>query len=179
VSINVVIVRRSFHYDDASAIVRIVEVRIVPAVPHKVAVPGEIRISESQAQPIVGPIERIAISISHGIVGTYSCGRIVGIVGIVIVEIGPAGLVLGFQPYVIIAGRRAVIFSIGARTGIAGAVVSGIVIGRRCGGDSITGSGGIIDIVWCLCRLPGGRAAAHQDKTNGQEGKYVSHGESI
>jgi hypothetical protein len=171
VSIHVVVVRGPFHYDDASSVIRIVEIWIIIAIPHEVAVPTKIGISESKPQSIIGPIKRIAISKAHGIVGTYGCGTIVGIIGIIIVEIRPAGFVLGLHADIVIAGRRAVIFSIGARAGISGAVISGIFIG--CGGDCVTGSGGIIDIVWCLCRLPGRRAAAHQDKTNGQEGKYV------
>jgi len=130
VSINVVVIRRSLHYDDATAIVRIVEIRIVPAVPHKVAVPAEIRISESKPQTIVGTIERIAItiSISHGIVWAYSSGSIVGIVSVIIVEIGPAGFVLGFHPDVIVAWRCAVVFSIRPCAGAAGAVVACILI---------------------------------------------------
>jgi len=132
VSINVVIVRRSFRYDDASAIVRIVEIRIIAAVPHKIAVPGEIGVSESKshsiAHSIIGPIERIAISESHGIVRAYSCGGVVGIVCVVVIEIRPAGFVLGLHADIVIAGRRAVVFSIGTCTGIAWAVISGILV---------------------------------------------------
>ena len=79
-------------YDHSSAIIRIVEIRVVPAIPHKVAVPAHVGISEAQAEPgsesqtqsITITIGRVAISISQTNTQT---GRIIGIIGAVIVKI--------------------------------------------------------------------------------------------
>jgi hypothetical protein len=166
-SINGVIISRSFYYDDASAIVGVVEIWIIPAVPHKVAVPGEIGVAESNSHTIIRSVHGITISEAHGIIGAHRGGSIVRIVSIVIVEIGPAGFVLGFHPDIIIAGGCAVIFPVGAGARFAGGGISGLI---ACCGSNSLGSGRIIDVVGSLCRLSRGRATAHQDKTSGQEG---------
>jgi hypothetical protein len=80
-----------------SAIIRIVEIRVIPAVPHKIAVPAHIRIAESQP-------ERRTISESHTItiggiaisISTADPGRIIGVIGAIIVKIGPARRILHF-----------------------------------------------------------------------------------
>jgi hypothetical protein len=170
----------SFHDDGATAIVRIVEIRIVTGVPEEIAVPSEIGISEAHAQSIgkAITIHGVSIAESHAIIGTDRCRRVViGIVCVVVVEVRPAGLILRFQTYIIITGSRAVIIPLVAVG--TGAVVSTVFIAICCCNDVPGGTGRVIYIIRCLCSLPGRGTTAEQDKTYGQVRKYVSHGESI
>jgi hypothetical protein len=169
VCIDAIVVCRSLHDYDTSAIVRIVEIWVIPAVPHKIAVPGEIGVAESYSHSIIRSIDRITISESHGIIGADGDGRIVGIVSVVVVKIRPAGFILGFHPNVVITGGRAIVFTVGAGAGFTGVVISCLISGSGSRYGSLC-SRRIIYVIWCLCRLSGRRATAHQDKTNGQEG---------
>jgi hypothetical protein len=170
----------ALHDNGAASIVWVIKIRVVTGVPEEVAVPSQVGVSESKAQPIrkTIPIHGIAISESHSIIRADRCGRvIIGIVCIVIVEIGPAGLILGFQTHVVIAGSGAVIVSPVAG---AGAIVSAVLIIICCGSPGSTGR--IIDIVRGLRGFPGRGAAAEQDKAGSQDGKCMvtwCHGESI
>ena len=72
VSVNVVGIS-AIPMDDknATAIIRIIEIRVIAGIPHVIAVPSEIRISESQAESIgkAVSVHGIAISESHAVVG--------------------------------------------------------------------------------------------------------------
>jgi hypothetical protein len=175
--IYVVIIRASFYDNDAAAIVGIIEVRIITGVPEEIAVPSKVGICETQAEPIGKSVavHGVSVSESHTIIRADRRGIIIGVVGIIIVEIRPAGLILCFQTYVVVAGRCAVVL---APIGGTSAVVSCLLVIGRCR-KTPGRTGRIIYIIRCLCGLPGGRAAAEQDKADGQEGKYLSHGESI
>ena len=133
-----------------AAIIRVVEIGIIPAVPHKIAVPAHIRIPESQperrTEPESQPISvgRIAVAIC-----TADTGRIIGIIRAVIVKIRPAGGILHFKPDILIIGRRAVIVAL-LRT--AGTIIFRLITG--CG--SLVGGRRIIDVIWCLCSFPAG-----------------------
>jgi hypothetical protein len=77
-------------YDHAAAIIGIVEIRIVPAVPHKIAVPAHIWISKAKSKGRT-KAKAQAISIGRKSVSISQTGaqarRIIGVVGAVIVKI--------------------------------------------------------------------------------------------
>lgn len=129
-----------------ASVVRIVEIRIIPAVPHKIAVPGKIRVPESktvgrpESHPVSHPpISRIPITITSGKRKTAG-RRIVGIISAVVVEIRPALGVLRLHADIIVAGGSAVVF---------------VVTGRRIVGSGpgsyFAAAGRIINIVGVLC----------------------------
>lgn len=153
-------------HNHTSAIVRIIEIRVVPAIPHVVTIPAHIWISEAQTkrrsesktQAIT--IRRIAISISKT---SAQAGGIIRVSGTVVIKIGPAGRILHLHPDVLIAGRRAVVISLLRFAGI-------IFILVTAAGCSSLGGGSrrIVYVIGCLRRLTGGRAAAQYDQRSSQ-----------
>jgi len=100
----------------AAAIIRIVEIRIIPAVPHEVAVPHEEGIAETQperraeAVTIAEPVVRRRIS--HAIIATISrCGSIIGVVRVIIVEIGPTIRVRSLHLNILVVRGRSIIIA--------------------------------------------------------------------
>ena len=123
--------RRIFgtYYQHTAAIIRVVEIGIIPAIPHKVAVPAHIRIAESQSERRTESesqaitISGIAISIS-----TADAGRIVGVIRAVIVKIRPAGRILDFESNILIVRRCAVIVTL-----LGGTAIVFILVAAGCG----------------------------------------------
>ena len=121
----------------AAAIVRIVEVGIVPAVPQEVAVPGHVGVPETKAiskaksphsitvsEAIAKTIGGIAESVTNGC--AYRC--IIGVISAVVVELRPAGAILCFHAYIVIAGRGAVIVTLVGTAGSGCFLTTGRVV---------------------------------------------------
>lgn len=153
---------RTLTDDHAPTIIGVIEIRIIPAVPHVIAVPRKIRVPESEtigrteSHPISkSPICRISVAITSR--KRKAAGRgIIGIVSAVVVKIRPACLVLRFHADIIVAGSGAVVF---------------VVIGSGTG-SYLLAAGRIINIIGVLC-VARGRAAAHykrKDNCKGQQG---------
>jgi hypothetical protein len=177
VRVYVVIIRASLYDDDTSAIVWVIEVRVIAGIPEEIAVPSEIGVCETQAETIGKSVSvhGVSISESHAVIWADRRRVIVGVVCIVIVEIRPPGLILRFHAYIVIAGRCAVIIALVGRTGV---IISCVLIVGCCY-HTPGRAGRVVYVIRSLSGFPGGRAAGEQDKADGQEGNYLSHGESI
>jgi len=137
---------------NCAAITRIVEIRVVPAVPEEVAVPAKIGVSKTQSVTVAKTIT-VSHPISKAIGGitiakaSYGCG-IIRIVGAIIVKSGKAGI-FRFHANIVVAGSGAVIIA------LVGA------LGRACASRAAA-AGRIIYVISCL-RIAGGRATAHSN----------------
>jgi hypothetical protein len=103
-------------YDDhtAATIIWVIEIGIVPAIPHEVAIPTHIRISETQGEGRAAESQAVPISIGRISVSIVTAHahrrRVVGIIGVIVVKIGPAGTILCLKTDILITGCSAVIF---------------------------------------------------------------------
>lgn len=140
------------YYQYAAAITLVIEIGIVPAVPAEVAVPAHVRISETERDARTISVA-IAIAETGRIIGA-DAGSVVAVVSVIVVEIRPAGLILGFQTNVVVTGPGAVVFTVGTAFGIFVGV---------CSGHFVAGTGGIVDIVGRLGSRTGRRATRHYD----------------
>lgn len=157
--------RRVTDDENRAAIIRIVEIGIIPAVPEEITVPRHVGVSKAKpiaktmtiaiTHPVSKPIRRITIAY-HG------AGRcaIVGIIGAVIIEIRPAGGILGFHADIIVAGSCAVIFALPGGGG----------------GGCLPAAGRIVNIIGCLSMAGGGATTHPKGYGNGQQGIYLFHG---
>jgi len=109
----------------AAAIVWVIEIRVIPAVPDKIVVPHHVGIAESKPHTVAGAEEgavaetRIgrAIAVSKPTAIVHGSWGVISVGGIVVIEIGPAIVILGFHLDVLIIGRSRYIIRSAALAG--------------------------------------------------------------
>src|SRR6185437_3435886 len=161
------------HY--GGAVIGVVEIRIIPRIPHEIAVPGHVgvpetdsvsetdAISESQSHcRIPKPVGRVAKPIA--ITCRKTRGIVVGIVCVVILERGETG-VRHRHSYIVVAGSCGIIITLAGATGWSP--------------GSPRAATRIINVIRIL-RIAGRRATAYsQHCGGGHQGIYFSHDELI
>ena len=138
-------------YNNGCAIIGIVEIWVIPAVPDKIVVPEQIGIAKPETHAeggtekgaithsVIGRKAAVAHPVTHPIACTIIGGRgVVGVVGVVVVKIGPAVRVLDLHLHIlVIRGGGHIIgataFAVAGRIHVGGILR---ILRRRAAGQS-------------------------------------------